>query len=106
MAARTPITFRLQNANLTSVIPAPGAGSQLVIQRGSLHHRNNVVVIVSLQPAGGAPVFTVSLTAQDSAAVFDFGDGWALPENTALEANLSAAGDVDLNIAVHFDAEV
>src|SRR5262249_17738249 len=45
-------------------------------------------------PCGGAlaPVLTVSVTVQDSLAEFDFGDGWALPENTALQANLTPAG--------------
>jgi hypothetical protein len=111
MAAKSPVTLRLQAAATTPVIAAPGPGSQLVVQRGSLHHRNANPVVVSLQASGvgNAPVFTVSLTAQDSAAVFEFGDGWVLPENTALQAVLSLATgavDVDINVSAFYETEV
>jgi hypothetical protein len=106
MAAPAPVTVRLQNVNRTVVIAAPGAKKQLVIHKGSFRHRNNVAVVVSLHAGLNPAVFTASLTAIDSTVSFDFGDGWSLPENTTLEANLSVAGDVDLNITAHFTNDV
>jgi hypothetical protein len=113
MAARLPITMRLQAAGPTLVILTPGLKKRVVIQKGRLSHRNATAVVVSLQSVvaanpPAAPVFSVSLTLQDSVAEFDFGEGWALPENAALQATLAGAAplDVDINVTSHFDADV
>jgi hypothetical protein len=52
------------------------------------------------------PAFRVRLANQNSAAGFDFGVGWALPEDTSLEATLDVGADVDVNITAHFDNEI
>src|SRR5262249_47921010 len=100
MASQPPLTAFANNKFGNTVIPKPGPGKQLIVVKGRLSHRNTTAVVVSLRPDGGAPaVFTVPFTAQDSFADFDFGDGWVLPANEALEAYLDVAGGgVDVNI--------
>jgi hypothetical protein len=95
-----PVTQRATAAGNTAVIPAQGAGNQIIVRKGSVHNRGNALSpVVSLQAGGNPAKWVVRLPANGGDAYFDFGDnGWPLAPNLPLNVNLGAAGDVDVNI--------
>lgn len=103
-APQAPVT---QNGSAAgqSVIAAPGLGLRLYIRRGSLHNRAATETVVSLREgATGTIRFTTNLAADGGGTLLDFGeDGWRLPENTALVADIAQAS-VDVNITEYFQA--
>lgn len=95
-----PVTANGSGAG-TQIIAAPvgaGFGSIILIRKGSLHNRAAVENVVSLREgAGGNIVFTANLAADGGGSLFDFGDGWPLPANTALVADIGGAS-CDVNV--------
>lgn len=90
----------------TTIIAAPGSGLSLHICKGSLHNNGTAKLNVQLQDgAAGTTRFRASLAADGGGTLFDFGSrGWKLTANTLLNANLSAAGDVYVNITEYYIA--
>jgi hypothetical protein len=100
----TPIAQAATASGNTTVIASPGASLSLYIRKGSVHNAGSANVTVSLQEgASGATRWAAELAGEGGGSLFDFGDrGWKLPANTFLNVNLSAAGDVRVNITDYY----
>ena len=103
-----PVVANLTASGLTELIPAPGAGLSLYIQKGSVHNAGSSQITVQLQDGAGSPAiigWAADLAADGGGSLFDFGDrGWKLTANLPLNGNLSATGNVDFNITQYFIA--
>jgi hypothetical protein len=96
-----PVTVRATSGGDTVVIPAPPAGKQISVMRGSVHNRAGATSpLVSLKAASAAPLrWSAVVPAGGGTAYFDFGVyGWPLAPGAPLQVNLSEAGDVDVNV--------
>lgn len=101
-----PVTINATASGDTTVIAAPGASLSLYVQRGSLHNRGASTNVVSLRDGTAGTIrWRAELAADGGGSIFDFGDlGWKLTANTLLATNLTATGDVDVNITAHYIA--
>lgn len=101
-----PVTVNATASGTTTVIAAPGASLSLYIQKGSIHNRAATNRLVDLRDgAAGTVRWRAELASEGGGAPFDFGSrGWKLTANTALVANLDAAGDLDVNVTEYYIA--
>lgn len=101
-----PVTVNVTASGNTTVIAAPGASLSLYIQKGVISNRAATNRLVTLQDgAGGTARFRAEVAAEGGGVPFDFGAaGWKLTANTLLNANLDAAGDVDVNVTQFYIA--
>lgn len=94
-----PFTKRVTASGDTELIPAPGVSKQIVLHKGSLTNRGTgVSPLASLRAGNNAARWSARIPANGGTVYFDFGQGWPLAPNLALNANLGATGDVDVNI--------
>lgn len=103
-----PITRQLNLLGDTLVIPAPAPGRQIIVHQGSIINRAAAVSpLVSLKAGANPPKWVGRTPANGGAVYFDFGDtGWPLRPTLPLNANLSVAGDVQINITSWREEEV
>lgn len=88
----------------TSIIGVPGAGVSIHVKKASLHNGGASGIDVRLEDgAGGSVGWRGHLAADGGGVRLDWGSrGWKLTANTLLNANLGAAGDVDINILEYY----
>lgn len=101
-----PVTSNVTASGDNTIIAAPGGGVSLYICKGSVHNRNNSDITVALRDGTAGTIRWRALLAKNGGgSVFDFGDvGWKLTANTLLAFNLSATGNVDINITNYYIA--
>lgn len=92
-----PLTANATTAAATAVIAAPGAKRQIRLRKGTVSNRGAAARRVLLAAAGSPARWQATLAVAGTVA-FDFGKGWDLANNTALNVLLDAAGNVDINI--------
>jgi len=90
----------------TSLIVAPGASLSLYIVRGSAHNGGSSDIVLQLKDGSAGFIHWRALLAKNGGgSLFDFGSrGWKLTANTALFGNLSAGGDVQVNVTEYYIA--
>jgi hypothetical protein len=95
-----PVAVNATASGNTTVIAAPGASLSLYICKGVINNAGAANVVVLLQDgAAGTTRFRAEVASEGGGVPFDFGArGWKLTANTLLNANLSAAGDVNVNV--------
>lgn len=101
-----PATVNATASGNTTVIAAPGANVSLYICKGSIHNSGASNITAILQDgAGGTARWAAELAAEGGGSMFDFGArGWKLTANTLLNVNLSAGGDVRVNVSEYYIA--
>jgi len=101
-----PDTSNVTASGDTTIIAAPGVGVSLHICKGSIHNAGAANVVVALRDGvAGTIRWQAELASEGGGAAFDFGNrGWKLTANTALVANLGAAGNVDINVTEFYVA--
>ena len=81
------------------MVAAPGAGQSIYLTNVFLSNDGSAKVAVAMtEGAAGTARMRASLAADGGGVDRDFNPPWKLPANTALVANLSAAGDVEVNV--------
>lgn len=101
-----PVSVNATASGNTTVIAAPGASLSLYINKVSVHNRDASNRLVALQDgAGGTTRWRAELASEGGGSLIDFGArGWKLTANTLLNANLDAAGNVDVNVTEYYIA--
>lgn len=101
-----PIASNVTASGDNTIISAPGASVSLYICKGSVHNRNNSDITVALRDGTAGTIRWRGLLSKNGGgSIFDFGDrGWKLTANTLLALNMSAAGNVDINITNYYIA--
>lgn len=101
-----PIAVNPSSSGNNTVIAAPGASVSLYIRKGSVHNLSASDTTVLLQDgAGGTTRWGALVAANGGGSLFDFGDrGWKLTANTLLNANLSAANSIRINVTDYYIA--
>ena len=89
----------------TSVIAAPGTSNSLLVRLVHVFSNTTTAAInVSWNNSGGPNVLPREFTAAGTTSTFDFGPGWLLSTNTALNLVVAAtASTPSYNVTVVFD---
>lgn len=101
-----PDTTNCTASGETVLISSPGASVSLYINKVTIHNAGSSNVTVSLKNgSGGTTFWKGELASEGGAAGISFGSrGWKLSADTQLIGNLSAAGDVDVNVVEYYIA--
>jgi hypothetical protein len=101
----SPVALNATASGNTTVIAAPGAGS-LYVCKGLVNNGGTAKIVVLLTDGtGGTTRWRAELAADGGGARFDFGSrGWKLTATTALVTNLSAGGNVNVNVEEYYIA--
>lgn len=101
-----PDSGEITSSGDTTLIAAPGASLSLHIQKGSVHNAGAAAVTVALKDGTAGTIrWQAEIAPDGGGSVFDFGArGWKLTANTLLAGNLSAAGNVHVNVTQYYIA--
>ena len=103
---QAPLSSNVTASGNTTLVAAPGAGLSIYVNKGVIVNRAATNRLVALTDGAGGTVRLRGEARQEGGGFgFDFGNrGWKLTANTALVANLDAAGDLDVNITEYYIA--
>lgn len=102
-----PLTLEVTASGDTELIPSPGVGENIIVKGFHFSNEGATKIVASLKAGtGGKKKFSACLAANGGS--FDknlVGRYWRLPLNTALVANLGAAGTVHFTVETEAGVE-
>jgi hypothetical protein len=105
-APETPDWTNCTASGETVLLSSAGANTSYYINKVTIHNADSSNVTVSLlNGSGGTVIWKGELASEGGAVGISFGvRGWKLSANTQLVANLSGAGNVDINVTEFYKA--
>jgi hypothetical protein len=105
-APETPDWTNCTASGETVLLSSAGANTSYYINKVTIHNADSSNVTVSLlNGSAGTVIWKGELASEGGAVGISFGvRGWKLSANTQLVANLSGAGNVDINVTEFYKA--